>query len=55
VRGVAALSRLIAEHVEGDGTVVLVTHQEVPIAASRQQRVELVGTGASIVAEDSAC
>jgi len=55
VRGVAALSGLIAEHVEGDGTVVLVTHQEVPIAASRQQRVELVGTGASIVAEDSAC
>jgi heme exporter protein A len=55
VRGVAALSQLIAEHVEADGTVVLVTHQEVPIAARRQQRFELAGTGLGIAAESSAC
>jgi heme exporter protein A len=54
VRGVAELSGLIAEHVGADGTVVLVTHQEVPIAARRQHRVELAA-GASVVAEDSSC
>ena len=31
VRGVANLSALIARHIEGGGTTVLTTHQEVPV------------------------
>lgn len=57
VRGVANLSALIAAHLEGGGTVVLTTHQEVPVAAERRQRVDLgtVPSTAAIEAEDAAC
>lgn len=55
VRGVAALSELIAEHVGNGNTVALVTHQEVPIAAERIKRVELAGSDAVAVGEDEAC
>ena len=62
VRGVANLSALIATHLEGGGTVVLTTHQEVPVAAERRQRVDLgapVAAGpaaaAAIEAEDATC
>ena len=41
IRGVAALSALIAGHVGGGGTVVLTTHQEVPVDAARRKRVDL--------------
>jgi heme exporter protein A len=54
VRGVAALSDLIAGHVNNGNLVVLVTHQEVPIAAERIKRVELAGSNA-VVVEDEAC
>ncbi len=59
VRGVANLSALIAAHLEGGGTVVLTTHQEVPVAAERRQRIDL-GTPAprnavAAEAEDATC
>jgi heme exporter protein A len=57
VRGVANLSTLIARHIEGGGTVVLTTHQEVPIDAARRKRVDL-GSPAAVPAaeaEDAAC
>lgn len=56
VRGVANLSALIARHIEGGGTVVLTTHQEVPVDAARRKRVDL-GSPAALPAEaeDAAC
>lgn len=59
VRGVASLSALIARHIESGGTVVLTTHQEVPVDAARRKQVDL-GAAASAVtkvaeAEDAAC
>jgi len=61
VRGVAKLSELIAGHVQTGGTVALTTHQEVPVAAERRQRVDLgtaAPTGAQAAeaeAEDATC
>jgi heme exporter protein A len=56
VRGVANLSALIARHIEGGGTVVLTTHQEVPVDAARRKRVDLGSPAAQPVeAEDVAC
>ena len=57
VRGVANLSQLIAGHIEGGGTVVLTTHQEVPVDAARRKRVDLGSPSAVPVAEaeDAAC
>ena len=56
VRGVANLSALIARHIEGGGTAVLTTHQEVPVDATRRKRVDL-GSPAAVPAEaeDAAC
>lgn len=54
VRGVAHLSALIARHIEGGGTVVLTTHQEVPVDAARHKRVDL-GAATVAEAEDAAC
>ena len=56
-RGVAALSDLIARHVGGGGTVVLTTHQEVPVDAARRQRVDLgsPATAPAAEAEDAVC
>jgi heme exporter protein A len=54
VRGVANLSALIARHTEGGGTVVLTTHQEVPVDAARRKRVDL-GAATVAEAEDAAC
>jgi heme exporter protein A len=45
VRGVAALSDLIAEHLRRDGVVVLTTHQDVPIAG-RIEKLTLVPAAA---------
>lgn len=45
VRGVAALSALIAEHLRRDGIVVLTTHQEVPIDG-RVEKLVLVPAAA---------
>jgi heme exporter protein A len=45
VRGVAALSALIAGHLRGGNTVALVTHQEVPIEARLRRRIEFGGNG----------
>jgi heme exporter protein A len=53
-RGVANLSALIARHIEGGGTVVLTTHQEVPVDAARRKRVDL-GAITVVEAEDAAC
>jgi heme exporter protein A len=57
VRGVENLSALIARHVDGDGMVVLTTHQEVPVDAARRKRVDLGRTaaGAENEVEDAAC
>jgi heme exporter protein A len=57
VRGVAHLSALIARHIEGGGTVVLTTHQEVPVDAARRKRVDLGSPAAAPIAEaeDVAC
>jgi heme exporter protein A len=57
VRGVANLSALIARHIEGGNTVVLTTHQEVPVDAARRKRVDLGSPAAAPVveAEDVAC
>jgi heme exporter protein A len=57
VRGVANLSALVARHIEGGGTVVLTTHQEVPVDAARRKRVELGSPAAAPIAEaeDVAC
>lgn len=57
VRGVAHLSALIARHIENGGTVVLTTHQEVPVDAARRKRVDLGSPAAAPVAEaeDAAC
>jgi len=57
VRGVAHLSALIARHIESGGTVVLTTHQEVPVDAARRKRVDLGSPTAAPVAEaeDVAC
>jgi heme exporter protein A len=57
VRGVANLSALVAGHIEGGGTVVLTTHQEVPVDAARRKRVDLGSPSAAPVAEaeDVAC
>lgn len=57
VRGVAHLSGLIARHIESGGTVVLTTHQEVPVDAARRKRVDLGSPTAAPVAEaeDVAC
>jgi len=55
VRGVAHLSALIARHVEGGGTVVLTTHQEVPVDAARHKRVDLGAVAPVAEAEDAAC
>jgi heme exporter protein A len=57
VRGVAHLSALIARHIENGGTVVLTTHQEVPVDAARRKRVDLGSPTAAPVAEaeDAAC
>lgn len=56
VRGVANLSALIARHIEGGGTAVLTTHQEVPVDAARRKRVDL-GSPAAVPAEaeDATC
>jgi heme exporter protein A len=57
VRGVAALSNLIASHVGAGGTAVLTTHQEVPVDAARRKRVDL-GSPAAVPeaeAEDAVC
>jgi len=57
VRGVANLSTLVARHIEGGGTVVLTTHQEVPVDAARRKRVDL-GSPAAVPAaeaEDAVC
>ena len=56
VRGVANLSALIARHIEGGGTAVLTTHQEVLVDATRRKRVDL-GSPAAVPAEaeDAAC
>jgi ABC-type transport system involved in cytochrome c biogenesis ATPase subunit len=54
---VANLSDLIACHVDGGGTVVLTTHQEVPVNASKRKRVDL-GSPAAVPeaeAEDVEC
>jgi heme exporter protein A len=48
---VAALSALIAGHVGGGGTVVLTTHQEVPVDAARRKRVDLGGV--AVFAEET--
>jgi heme exporter protein A len=45
VRGVAALSALIAQHLRRDGVVVLTTHQEVPIDG-RVEKLTLVPAAA---------
>jgi heme exporter protein A len=57
VRGVANLSALVARHIEGGGTVVLTTHQEVPVDAARRKRVDLGSPAAAPIAEaeDVAC
>jgi heme exporter protein A len=57
VRGVANLSALIARHIESGGTVVLTTHQEVPVDAARRKRVDLGNPVATTVAEaeDATC
>ena len=56
VRGVANLSALIARHIEGGGTAVLTTHQEVPVDAARRKRVDLGSPAAvPVEAEDAAC
>jgi heme exporter protein A len=57
VRGVANLSALIARHSAAGGTIVLTTHQEVPVEAARRKRVDLGAVAASSVAEaeDAAC
>lgn len=56
VRGVAGLSALIGAHVKAGNTVVLVTHQEVPIDAGHRQRVDLVNGGGEVtVAEETTC
>jgi heme exporter protein A len=57
VRGVAHLSALIARHIENGGTVVLTTHQEVPVDAARRKRVDLGSPTAAPVAEaeDAVC
>jgi heme exporter protein A len=57
VRGVANLSALIARHVDGNGTVVLTTHQEVPVDAARRKRVDLGRAAATPEpeVEDAAC
>lgn len=57
VRGVASLSDLIARHVDGGGTVVLTTHQEVAVNAAKRRRVDL-GSPAAVPeaeAEDVEC
>jgi heme exporter protein A len=57
VRGVENLSALIARHVDAQGTVVLTTHQEVPVDAARRKRVDL-GRAAAVPepeVEDAAC
>jgi len=56
-RGVTALSNLIAGHVGGGGTVVLTTHQEVPVDAARRKRVDLGSPAAVPAAEakDAVC
>ena len=55
-RGVAALSALIAGHVGGGGTVVLTTHQEVPVDAARRKRVDLGGVAVfAEEAKDAVC
>ncbi len=57
VRGVANLSALIARHIHNGGTVVLTTHQEVPVEAAHRKRVDLGGPVAmpEAEAEDAAC
>jgi heme exporter protein A len=57
VRGVAHLSALIARHIQNGGTVVLTTHQEVPVEAARRKRVDLGSPVAmpEAEAEDAAC
>jgi heme exporter protein A len=57
VRGVAHLSELIARHVDGGGTVVLTTHQEVAVNAARRKRIDLGGAAAvpEAEAEDVEC
>jgi heme exporter protein A len=57
VRGVANLSALIARHAAAGGTIVLTTHQEVPVEAARRKRVDLGTVAATSVpeAEDAAC
>jgi len=52
-RGVSALSRLIARHVEHGNMVVLVTHQDVAIEVERQQHIGLAS--AEALAVDAAC
>jgi len=57
VRGVANLSALIARHIQNGGTVVLTTHQEVPVEAAHRKRVDLgvpVATPEA-EAEDATC
>lgn len=43
VKAVAELANQIAQHVNEGGVVVLTTHQEVPIEANRNQRIDLTG------------
>lgn len=43
VKAVSELANQIAQHVNEGGVVVLTTHQEVPIEANRNQRIDLTG------------
>jgi heme exporter protein A len=54
-RGVANLSALIAQHLQRGNTVVLTTHQEVPVEAARRRRVELGAANMVREVEDAAC
>jgi heme exporter protein A len=55
MRGVANLSALIAQHLQRGNTVVLTTHQEVPVEAARRRRVELGAVAMVREVEDAAC
>ena len=54
-RGVANLSALIAQHLQRGNTVVLTTHQEVPVEAARRRHVELGAALLVAEVEDVAC
>jgi heme exporter protein A len=54
-RGVTNMSALIAQHLQRGNTVVLTTHQEVPVEAARRRRVELGAAHMVREVEDAAC